>query len=330
MGKDKVNDKVFSRDFINGAKTLKELVKRLKAHRVTPPAPCGGKESDHCCVLPQDFSGALSNLEQGEQNGRLDVCAKVVAKENYLLHKTDDVKSLAACCVADIVRIYAPESPFTVKDNEVRLAAPESCVPVAEPARVPFFPPFLLVPNHCSVPPTSSSCTMWQRILQAFMVQFEGLSDQSSAGYERSVYVLERFTEAKAYRDMLEEEDNEPLCILLAGFFRTIRSRCRSPSRKCASDSVCGCANHSRDTAEKVRNLMAEVTVSCLDEVDSLTSDVLDIVISALSQVPAHRAPCRSSCALSLRFCPCRAASRRAISPSASSSAATPRPATTS
>lgn len=70
---------------------------------------------------------------------------------------------------------------------------------------------------------------MWQRILQAFMVQFEGLSDQSSAGYERSVYVLERFTEAKAYRDMLEEEDNEPLCILLAGFFRTIRSRCRSP-----------------------------------------------------------------------------------------------------
>jgi len=63
--------------------------------------------------------------------------------------------------------------------------------------------------------------------MKLFLKQFESLTEQSDQdGYERAIYVLERFSEAKSYQDMFEEEEDEPLGAMLGGFFRTIRCDC--------------------------------------------------------------------------------------------------------
>jgi len=39
-----------------------------------------------------------------------------LAEEGFLNHPSKDVRLLIACCIADILRIYAPEAPY--KDQE--------------------------------------------------------------------------------------------------------------------------------------------------------------------------------------------------------------------
>jgi len=39
-----------------------------------------------------------------------------LADEGFLNHSSRDVRLLIACCIADILRIYAPEAPY--KDQE--------------------------------------------------------------------------------------------------------------------------------------------------------------------------------------------------------------------
>ena len=45
----------------------------------------------------------------------IPVCLHL-AEEGFLNHPSKDVRLLVACCVADILRIYAPEAPY--KDQE--------------------------------------------------------------------------------------------------------------------------------------------------------------------------------------------------------------------
>ena len=47
-----------------------------------------------------------------------------MAKKNYLEHKDRNVRSLVACCIADILRINAPDSPYSVHENKASLALP--------------------------------------------------------------------------------------------------------------------------------------------------------------------------------------------------------------
>jgi hypothetical protein len=61
----------------------------------------------------QKLSKYLSQLEQEtEDRTQLDVVAGALAQEQILNHKSKDVKILAACCLADVIRIYAPEAPY--------------------------------------------------------------------------------------------------------------------------------------------------------------------------------------------------------------------------
>lgn len=39
-----------------------------------------------------------------------------LADEYFLTHQSRDVQLLIACCVADVLRVYAPEAPY--KDQE--------------------------------------------------------------------------------------------------------------------------------------------------------------------------------------------------------------------
>jgi len=39
-----------------------------------------------------------------------------LAEEHFLMHQSKDVQLLIACCIADVLRVYAPEAPY--KDAE--------------------------------------------------------------------------------------------------------------------------------------------------------------------------------------------------------------------
>lgn len=42
--------------------------------------------------------------------------ALLLAEEHFLKHPSRDVQLLIACCIADVLRVYAPEAPY--KDTE--------------------------------------------------------------------------------------------------------------------------------------------------------------------------------------------------------------------
>jgi sister-chromatid-cohesion protein PDS5 len=39
-----------------------------------------------------------------------------LAEDHFLMHQSKDVQLLIACCIADVLRVYAPEAPY--KDPE--------------------------------------------------------------------------------------------------------------------------------------------------------------------------------------------------------------------
>jgi sister-chromatid-cohesion protein PDS5 len=64
----------------------------------------------------------LSELEQdANQSKDLESCAAALVQDAIINHKEKDVKIFAACCLADVIRIYAPEAPYDDNQLQVRL-----------------------------------------------------------------------------------------------------------------------------------------------------------------------------------------------------------------
>jgi sister-chromatid-cohesion protein PDS5 len=53
--------------------------------------------------------------EENAYDEYVPVCLHL-AEDGFLNHQSKDVRLLIACCIADILRIYAPEAPY--KDSE--------------------------------------------------------------------------------------------------------------------------------------------------------------------------------------------------------------------
>lgn len=82
--------------YISGSLSKDKLIKRLV------------KVSDH-----------LSQLEQGIETKTIDHTAAALIQEPIIKNKEKDVRLLCACCLADIIRIYAPEPPYNEKQLRV-------------------------------------------------------------------------------------------------------------------------------------------------------------------------------------------------------------------
>lgn len=62
----------------------------------------------------QDLHTQLSKLEQDNTDvTSLAVVTRDLVSQSLLLHKDKGVRSLTACCIADILRLYAPDAPYT-------------------------------------------------------------------------------------------------------------------------------------------------------------------------------------------------------------------------
>ena len=63
------------------------------------------------CSL-QKLSEELEEWEQTEEQESLQGVAAVLGSAKLLRHRDGDVKLLTACCLSDVLRIFAPESPY--------------------------------------------------------------------------------------------------------------------------------------------------------------------------------------------------------------------------
>jgi hypothetical protein len=52
----------------------------------------------------------------------LDDIAAALIQKDRLQHKSEDVRLLVACALADIIRIYAPEAPYDDEALKVQLS----------------------------------------------------------------------------------------------------------------------------------------------------------------------------------------------------------------
>jgi sister-chromatid-cohesion protein PDS5 len=64
----------------------------------------------------QQLSAALQNLTQ-EEDQKYTALALHLTDDFFLNHPAKDIQLLVACCLADILRIFAPEPPY--KDQRV-------------------------------------------------------------------------------------------------------------------------------------------------------------------------------------------------------------------
>ena len=65
------------------------------------------------CLFPQALSLTLQAMGQDDENfSRYTPLAVHLVKDFFLSHDSKDVQLLVACCIADILRVFAPEAPY--------------------------------------------------------------------------------------------------------------------------------------------------------------------------------------------------------------------------
>ena len=68
----------------------------------------------------QNLAHELSNADQADGESKYKELAGSLVKPFILKSKDKDVKAHAACCLADILRIFAPEAPYSEEELKVR------------------------------------------------------------------------------------------------------------------------------------------------------------------------------------------------------------------
>lgn len=86
-----------------------ELIRRLKV-RLSALATSA---SNSPFSSEQNLTHTLQTMSQDENKYQMYIpLALHLADEYFLQHQSRDVQLLIACCVADVLRVYAPEAPY--------------------------------------------------------------------------------------------------------------------------------------------------------------------------------------------------------------------------
>lgn len=74
-----------------------------------------------CCslsFLSQTLAHTLQTMSQDENKYQAYIpMALHLADDYFLTHSSRDVQLLVACCIADVLRVYAPEAPYKEADQ---------------------------------------------------------------------------------------------------------------------------------------------------------------------------------------------------------------------
>jgi sister-chromatid-cohesion protein PDS5 len=78
------------------------------------------------------LSKELSELEQEDvDRDSLAIPAKELAHTSLMLHRDDGVKAFTACCLADMLRLHAPDAPYTAQ--QLKVCIPGLCASLPHP-----------------------------------------------------------------------------------------------------------------------------------------------------------------------------------------------------
>lgn len=78
-------------------------------------------ETDTLMKRLQTLSKELAAIEQGDvDKDSLVPYAKQLASSGLLTHKEKGVKAWTACCLVDVLRLCAPDAPYTASQLKVR------------------------------------------------------------------------------------------------------------------------------------------------------------------------------------------------------------------
>lgn len=108
------------------------LLKRIKVgaqserfQRERQIALYGMRFTSGLAFLHQALHTELANLEQElvDVDTLNNVCRELI-EPTLMLHKDRAVKAFVACCLADMLRLYAPNAPFTASELKVRCVLP--------------------------------------------------------------------------------------------------------------------------------------------------------------------------------------------------------------
>lgn len=99
---------------IDGNLSTDELVKRLKVCRFAVLALRLSLTNAQALQLH------IRSLDQQEDVEWLRSYANALVRPAIINSRNSSVKLLAACCLADVLRLFAPEAPYSMKDLAVR------------------------------------------------------------------------------------------------------------------------------------------------------------------------------------------------------------------
>lgn len=93
-----------------------ELIRRLKVKLALGNA--NTHETNPRFAIFQTLAHTFQSMGQDEGAYHEYVpLALHLASEYFLLHPSKDVQLLIACCIADVLRVYAPEAPYKDPDQ---------------------------------------------------------------------------------------------------------------------------------------------------------------------------------------------------------------------
>ena len=99
----------------------------VRARRPLPPS------------LPrQSLASHFAGIEQDDDKSSILPFIEQLVQPGFLGHRDKDVRLYVSCCLSDVFRVYAPESPYTNSQNKKVSASP--------PSRIVPSPPSL---RHC-------------------------------------------------------------------------------------------------------------------------------------------------------------------------------------
>ena len=67
----------------------------------------------------QVASEYLSSIDQDVSTKIFDTVAEALIQPSILRHRDEEIRLLAACCLADVMRVYAPDPPYDDETTKV-------------------------------------------------------------------------------------------------------------------------------------------------------------------------------------------------------------------
>lgn len=151
----------------------------------------------------QILATSLQNLGQEEGNDqKYTPLAIHLSDDCFINHSSKEIQLLIACCIADLLRIFAPDAPY--KDQKQ--------------IKVSYFRVLIRFLANWKI------WRHFQDIFVFFTRQLNGLKDVKDPLFTRYFYLLENLAYVKSYNMCFDISDNQEVFIELFNlFFRILR-----------------------------------------------------------------------------------------------------------